>query len=228
MIVQDIKPGAVVGTVDLDQLRGPLEVPALPQRWFILRVHPHREFKVLKTFQQRNISGWLPIESSMQDVIIHRRGYQVTRKKLITSPLVSGCLIVPDFEVVGERWRSVDGIIGIYRMGPCVPVLTPELYAQLRMIEKIRNTPNSKRAHKFAVGDLVRVTSGPFAQFCGLVERVDSRSRLSVGVDIFGRITPVEIEPGDVEAVPAAHVAARVSIGRKKPKRRSFNLKGRC
>jgi hypothetical protein len=54
------KIGDHVGFVDLASDAGPIEMP-LPRRWFILRVYPNRESKVMRAFNWRGISAYLPL-----------------------------------------------------------------------------------------------------------------------------------------------------------------------
>jgi transcriptional antiterminator NusG len=187
--------GQIVGYVPIDK---PIAVP-LPQCWYILRTHPRREFKVMKAFRLRNISAYLPVKTAMQDVRRHRPGYEWIERRNVTSPLISGCVLIPDFEAAIDSWKGVDGAVGILRFGEFTPSLSPKLFDDIRKIEAIANTPKSKRERKFELGQLTRVVNGPFRSFCGRVERFDSRGRLSVGVEIFGRITPVELDESDIE-----------------------------
>lgn len=53
----------------------------------------------------------------------------------------------------------------------------------------------------YGAGDWVRVTGGPFASFPGVVEAHDRKTDLyTVGVSIFGRVTQVSCEEGQLEA----------------------------
>ena len=53
----------------------------------------------------------------------------------------------------------------------------------------------------FEEDDLVRVVEGPFASFIGVVEEIDeARSRLKEALQVFGRVTRVELEFGQVES----------------------------
>lgn len=211
--------GEIVGYVDLEQLHGPREVPVAPERWYLLRVHPHLQTKVLKTFRQRNISCWMPMQTVTQSVSRYNRGNEKVVEQRVTVPLVWGLIILPDFEVKAGRFNAVDGVIDILRVGDCVPVLKPQDVIDLRHIEAIGNTPKSKRERKFAIGELVRVTSGPFAYFCGRVERFDSAGRLSVGLDIFGRLTPISIEESDLELEQRPRSLHRSSDSRRSSRR---------
>ena len=194
----EYRKGQIVGYVPINS--EPIAVP-LPRRWYILRTHPNREFKVMKAFKLRNISAYLPVLTSMHEFRRYRRGFEWIERRNVIGPLISGIVLIPDFEAEAESWKDVDGAAGLLRFGDFTPYLTPKLFNDIRKIEDIGNTPKSKREHLFEIGQLTRVVSGPFRSFCGRVERFDSKGRLSVGVEIFGRITPVELDERDIEPV---------------------------
>ena len=52
-------------------------------------------------------------------------------------------------------------------------------------------------------GQLVRIIDGPFAGFRGEMKEVDEQTA-KVAVQIFGRVTPVDLALGQIELVPKA------------------------
>ena len=68
-----------------------------------------------------------------------------------------------------------------------------------------RITRKSKRGPQtFRLGDRVRVRSGPFAAFAGVIEGINQARRLlKVRIEIFGRETPIKLNFADVEKLPS-------------------------
>jgi transcription termination/antitermination protein NusG len=63
-------------------------------------------------------------------------------------------------------------------------------------------TERPKPKLKFERNEQVRIVDGPFANFTGVVEEVNSdRSTLKISVSIFGRSTPVELDFMQVEKI---------------------------
>lgn len=195
--LSDYQVGQVVGYIPAVDF---VSVP-MPKCWYIRRTAPNREFKVIKRAWQLGLSAYLPTLTSRREFHRCQSGYEWIERRNVAAPLITGAILVPDFDVEAANWKYVDGIFGVLRFGDFVPTLTPELMADIRCIEAIGNTPKSKRERHFEIGQLVRVLSGPFKHFSGRVERFDGTGRISIGLEIFSRITPSEHDEGGIEAV---------------------------
>lgn len=102
-----------------------------------------------------------------------------------------------------ETWHMIKaiprvlGFIGGTSQTP-TPISDKEAEAIIQKVEEGAAKPKPKTL--FEPGEVVRVTSGPFVDFNGVVEEVNyDKNRLRVAVLIFGRSTPVELEFGQVE-----------------------------
>lgn len=200
-MLMKLEPAFTVGQiVDYMPVGDFVSVP-MPKRWYIRRTAPNREFKVIKRARQLGLSAYLPTLTSRREFHRLQAGYEWIERRNVVSPLITGAILVPDFEVDAENWKYVDGVFGWLRFGDYVPSLSPKLLADIRRIEAIGNTPKSKRAHYFEIGQLVRVVTGPFRGFSARVERFDGIGRISVGIEIFSRITPATLDEGEIEAV---------------------------
>ena len=58
------------------------------------------------------------------------------------------------------------------------------------------------RTYRLREGQIVRVVDGPFSGFCGEVNEVDETfSTVTVDVQVYGRVTSVDVTPEQIERV---------------------------
>jgi transcriptional antiterminator NusG len=81
-----------------------------------------------------------------------------------------------------------------------MPLPQEEVDSILKRTEEALVKPRPKVV--FEKNDQVRVTDGPFVNFNGTIEEIHpEKGKLKVGVSIFGRATPVELEYWQVEKI---------------------------
>jgi transcriptional antiterminator NusG len=103
-----------------------------------------------------------------------------------------------------EAWHVVKNtpkVTGFVGAGAKPTPLTREEVDQiLTQVTIAAEKPKPK--YSFEKGDQVRINEGPFTNFNGLVDEVNTeKSTLKVMVTIFGRATPVELDFLQVEKV---------------------------
>ncbi len=93
--------------------------------------------------------------------------------------------------------RNSPGVTGFVGSGTSP---TPLEEAEVRSIIKQMKADEPRVKVGFQVGQSVRVTDGPFADFVGTVEEINTvKGKVKVAVSIFGRETPVELDFLQVE-----------------------------
>ena len=103
---------------------------------------------------------------------------------------------------LGESWevvRGTSGVTGFVGTATRPVPLSPEEVQRLLTSVGVAAQPVVEEAPRikvdFKAGDMVRVTSGPFADFSGVVSEVNApQAKVKVLVSIFGRETPVELD----------------------------------
>jgi transcriptional antiterminator NusG len=177
---------------------------ASSKQWFILHTYSGFEQKVADSLRSRAEAygysdkiGQVLIPT--EEVVELRGGRKVTSKRL----LYPGYVLV-EIEMSDDLWHAVKNtprVTGFVGGGNSpVPLSADEvnqiLYRQASSAERPRPKLN------FEKSDMVRIIDGPFTNFSGKVDDVNSeRNTLRVLVTIFGRATPVELEFLQVEKI---------------------------
>ena len=105
--------------------------------------------------------------------------------------------ILLNVDLTDETWHTVRGTPKVtgFVGDDLHPQSLPDAEA-MKIIGRIKDGAlKPKPKVMYDVGDTVRVTEGPFANFQGIVDEVfPDKGRVRVMVSIFGRETPVELE----------------------------------
>ncbi|GEM85670.1 transcription termination/antitermination protein NusG [Meiothermus granaticius] len=174
--------------------------------WYAVHTYVGYEDKVKSNLEQRVKALGMgdkiyQVLIPTEEVVEHREGGKkdVVRRKLYPGYIYVLVDLGDDLAEVNEAWevvRNTPGVTGFVGTATRPVPLTPD---EVQHLLEISGLVGKKEAPKpqvtFKEGDVVRVASGPFADFTGVVGEVNlERQKVKVLVSIFGRETPVELE----------------------------------
>jgi transcriptional antiterminator NusG len=175
-------------------------------RWYVVHTYAGYENKVKSNLASRVRSMTVEdrifeVVIPMEDVIEFKNG----RKVVVQKKVFPGYLLVR-MDLDDHAWyvvRNTPGVTGFVGSGAKpTPLSRREVEDILGTGVKEEGPQGEKKVRprlEYEVGEQVRVVTGPFADFNGVISEIDvDRSKLKVLVNIFGRETPIELEFGDV------------------------------
>src|SRR5665213_165303 len=179
------------------------------RQWYIIHTYSGFERKVAESLRTRAEAfgfseqiGQILIPE--EEVVELRNGKKVTSKRL----LYPGYVVVQmsmrnsDGSANDELWHRVKDtprVTGFVGGGQTpIPLSADEINKMLYRQTTAAERPRPKMT--FEKNETVRIVDGPFANFQGKVDEINSeRNTLRVLVTIFGRATPVELDFLQVE-----------------------------
>ena len=172
-------------------------------RWYVVHAYSGFEARVQQSLKERierygMQDSFGEILVPTEEVVEMREG----KKRRSERKFFPGYVLV-QMEMNDDTWHLVKdvpkvlGFIGGTSDKPA-PISDREADVILNRIQEGVEKPRPKVL--FEIGEMVRVTDGPFNDFNGVVEEVDfEKNRMRVAVQMFGRSTPVELEFHQVE-----------------------------
>jgi transcription termination/antitermination protein NusG len=164
-------------------------------KWYILHTYAGHENKVERSLKQRVES--MKFTDRVFDIIVPTRntikvsqGKKETVKEKIFPGYVLVKMILDD-----ETWIMVRSTPGVTSFIGAGNKPTPISEKEVEAIQKFMKLEEPMYRVQFSVGEAVKITDGPFAEFLGTIESIDeARGKVKVLVSIFGRETPVELD----------------------------------
>ncbi|MDH7475888.1 MAG: transcription termination/antitermination protein NusG [Microgenomates group bacterium] len=176
-------------------VESPKLTPSHQAKWYVIHTQTGYEARVKQALEQRIKS--LGVENKIFDVVIPTREIVVIKKGKKSKAIEK---VFPGYVLVrmildDDSWlvvRTTEGVTGFVGAGlKPTPISEKEVSAIMKFVKQ--EQPKFKT--KFSVGEAVKITEGPFADFLGTIEAIDeTRGKVRVLVSIFDRETPVELD----------------------------------
>ena len=167
-------------------------------RWYVVHTYSGYENKVKtdleKTIKNRELEDFFfEIVVPMEEQIEIKDGKKKTNlKKVFPGYVLIKMIVTEESWYIVRNTRGVTGFVG-FGMDP-IP-LTDEEIKKMGFDEGSINVD-------YSVDDSVRVMSGPFENFVGVVKEINKdKHKVKVLVSMFGRETPVELEFSQVQKI---------------------------
>jgi transcriptional antiterminator NusG len=175
-------------------------------RWYIIHAYSGFENKVKEAItaeaERLGLSQLVEaIEVPTETVTEVKRGKKVQLERTSMAGYVLAKLTMTDdvYHLI-RNTPKVTGFLGV--AGKPQAIRESEALRMLNVKDEAAARPKQDIRIDYDIGDQVKLLDGPFASFTGIVEGLDfEKSRVKVGVSIFGRATPVDIEFDKVQVV---------------------------
>lgn len=168
--------------------------------WFVVHTYSGYEERVKKNLEQR--IKFMDSESEITEVVVPTEDeieVKSGQKQTVSKKILPGYVLI-QMGMSDQSWkivRNTPGVTGFVGGGDKpVPLTDEEITRILKQMEA--EAPKLKIG--FREGESVRVTDGPFLDFIGVVESINSeKGKVKVLLSLFGRSTPVELDFLQVE-----------------------------
>jgi transcriptional antiterminator NusG len=171
-------------------------------RWYVVNTYSGHEQKVKHNLEHRIVS--LGQQRAVRQIVVPTETVsemKENQKVMVEKRTMPGYVLV-NMDLNEDSWTLVKGTPGVTGFvgasNEPVPLTQDEVNRLLHREAEVR--PRSRA--QFAIGESVKVVSGPLSDFSGEISEVnEDAQRLKVLVSIFGRETPVEVGFDQVKKV---------------------------
>ena len=169
-----------------------------PGDWYVVHTYAGYENKVKTNLHSR--IGSMQMEGKIFDVVIPMEDVMEIKggkKQVVQRKVFPGYLLVR-MVYDNDSWyvvRNTPGVTGFVSSGTGskpTPLSPREVEKILAVKQETQKKPEYRL--EWEEGDVVQITTGPFASFTGTIAEINvEQSKLKVLVNIFDRETPVEL-----------------------------------
>lgn len=172
------------------------------KHWYVIHTYSGYEDRVAENIRQRIET--MHMQEKIFDVIVPKENQieiKNGRRRIVERRIFPGYVLV-QMDVTDDSWfvvRNTPNVTGFVGSGTTPTPIDPE---EVRYIQKRMGVEEPKYKIDFTAGETVNITDGPFKGFDGQVNEIDeSKGKIKVLVNMFGRETPVELDSLQVKKI---------------------------
>ncbi|GAC1386819.1 MAG: transcription termination/antitermination protein NusG [Candidatus Saccharimonadales bacterium] len=172
------------------------------KQWYAIHTYSGYEEKVAESIRQRADS--LDMKDKIYQVLVPKEKMievKNGKRKVVEKRIFQGYVMV-QMKMSEDAWyivRNTPSVTGFVGSGS---EPTPIENEEMEKIMKRMGREEPKHKIDFKIGEVVNITDGPFKGFDGSINEVDqTKGKLKVLVNMFGRETPVELDSLQVKRV---------------------------
>jgi len=165
------------------------------KNWYVIHTYSGYEDAVAKNLKQRIES--LGMEDKIFNVLVPKEKkikIKDGKRKAVEEKIYPGYVLV-EMIVTDDSWyvvRNTPNVTGFVGAGVTPVPVSPK---EIESLKKRMGAEESQYKIEVKVNDSVKITDGPLKDFDGKISEVDeSRGKIKVLVNMFGRDTPVELD----------------------------------
>ena len=170
----------------------------MEKNWYVVHTYSGYENKVKMNLEKRVETMGMSdkifrvVVPEEEETVIKDGKAKTVKRKIFPGYVLIEIIMTDDSWYVVRNTPRVTGFVGSSGGGSKPTPLLPEEVTQLL---KQMGMQEHKIDVDFELGESVTVNEGPFANFSGVIEDIDtSKGKVKVLVNMFGRETPVELE----------------------------------
>lgn len=174
----------------------PKQTSEFGRNWYAVHTYSGYEDAVARNMRQRIET--MGMEDKIFSVLVpteKKIKIKAGKRRVVEEKIYPGYVLV-EMIVTDDSWyvvRNTPRVTGFVGAGTTPIPLSDE---EVETLTKRMKSDEPMHTIDVVVGDMVQITDGPFKEMEGRVEEVDNeRGKIKVLVSIFGRETPVELDP---------------------------------
>lgn len=190
-------------TIEKTEIEKKIEELTSRGEWYVVHTYSGYENKIKVDLTMRIES--MNMQDKIFNIIIPEEQeveYKSGKRKVTTKRVFPGYVIV-NMIMDEDSWiavRHTPGVTGFVGSGgKPIPLMPEEVNKILRRMGLLES---KTKIIDVTVGETIKVKSGPFANFEGVVKEILlEKGKLRVNISMFGRETPVELDYEQIEKI---------------------------